>query len=64
MGEYLDTWKANHPDEEEQGEYEVTPDSTWTKAEIVGWLNSQGVEANTDDYTKNELLELVAEVTE
>lgn len=37
------------------------PDESWTKAEIVGWLNSQGVEASADQ-TKAELLDKVSEV--
>lgn len=61
MGEYLDTWLQNHP-EEDQGEYVVRPDNTWTKAEIVGWLRSQGISASTDEY-KSDLLDKV-EVTE
>lgn len=42
---------------------EPVPDSSWTKAEIVAWLNAHGDPAQ-DSLTKAELLEHVRDIVD
>lgn len=45
-----------------EGKPEPTPDSSWTKAQILDWLVGHGVAASSS-LTKSKLLELVAAET-